>query len=224
VEDLEITEVVTVGIIAALSALLGAAITGAINGIVTYKVTKKQSDVQINMLRENLQHQTNILHENLQHQTNILHENLQHQTNEARRDRIVEARKSLLLEIRESLSRSWGLHASFTRATSVIQTSQDLHTPVDPLVLERPRKDMEALMEEVRHILQLTPQISDTKLKSAVESYMSAFNETIPPVKEAPGISGVKIEDVPTALDTARQHLFIVNQRIEELLVGDDLT
>jgi len=104
VEDMEITEVVIIGILTALSSLLGAAITGTINGIVTYKVTKKQSDVQINMLSENLQHQTNILHENLQHQTNILHENLQHQTNEVKRDRIVEARKPLLLEIRESLS------------------------------------------------------------------------------------------------------------------------
>jgi len=236
VENLEITEVVIVGILAALSALLGAAITGTINGIITYKVTKKQSDVQTSMLHESLQHQTSILHENLQHQTSMLHENLQHQTstlhenlqhqtNEARRNRVIEARNPLLVEIREALSGGWGAYTNFVSATLTIQRSQSTDAQIDPLVLEQEQKQKQVMVEEITHLAYLTPQISDTKLSSQIETYLSVFNIALPRTDVAPEIPGVeRYADAPAALTAARQHLFAVNKRIEELLAGDEPT
>lgn len=187
-KGLQVSDVLLVGVTAALSALLGAGITG----LVTYRATKRQADVQLE----------------------IHHGDVKQQLDEARRDRIVESRKPLLLEIRESLSRMWGLYASYATANRVIQDSEHLGAPVDPLVRERPRGDLVALTEETNRTIRLVPQISDTKLYSQVEIYLSLFNAAIP------------LEDQALVLDlnTARPILFAANQRIEELLAGDDPT
>ena len=151
--------------------------------------------------------------------------NLDEQTKQARRDRIIETRKPLLLEIREALSHEWGAYSSFVSATLVIQAGESTGTPVDPLVLEQQQEHRQAIVEELTRIAYLAPQISDTKLYSQIETYLGTFNMALPQTDLAPGLAGVeKYEDAPAVLTIARQHLFVVNKRIEELLAGDDST
>jgi len=180
---MEITEVIG----AAVLVLLGAVITAAI----TYIGTKQHDNAQINMHRNTLQQQTN----------------------EARRDRIVEARKPLLIELRESLSREFGLYASFKSAALV---AQDIDDPT-------PLAHIEAMRDEINHTAQLVPQISDTTLKTAIEAYNNAFIAILPEPGSSPAerLQNLLATTAPT---TAQQHLFNINKRIEELLAGDDPT
>jgi len=197
VEDLEITEIVLVAIIAASSALLGATITG----IITYKVTKQQSNVQMNLHRESLQQQTN----------------------EARRDRLVQARDPLLLEIRDAASKTFAAYSDFVNAIQLTSTY-----PTEALTeLER---HIENWRKEQSRLSELAPQISDEPLNTHLNTFRSVFLSAMPttdnPIKASfeRGLDDHPFEHAPAALASAQQHLFNVNKRIEELLAGDDPT
>jgi len=183
-------EVIWVAILAALSVVLGAGITATI----TYIGTKQHDNRQMNMHRNTLQQQTN----------------------EARRDRIVEARKPLLIELRESLSRALGTFITLI-STIIIQ---DPDKPLDPTDLEIP---VQTLTDTVELITQLISQISDTTLISAIDVYMPTFHVMLSAINPIEIEAIQKLQDTRT-LPTAWLHLRLVNKRIEELLAGDDPT
>jgi len=196
---MEIADVVWVGITTAVSVLLATAITG----FITYKVTKRQGDVQITMHRENLRQQTN----------------------ETRRDRLVEARKTLLLELRESLGRVWGSYSHFVSTALTIQEATDISAGPTDAVEQQRIVHREATLEALEHISRLMPQTSDTTLTSQIETYMAMVSTAIPEPDAIQDSTWVKIlNDAQTALTTARQYQLVVNKRIEELLAGDDPT
>jgi len=171
---------VWVAIIAASSGLIGVAISGI--------VTTKQSNTQMKMHRNTLQQQTD----------------------EARRDRIVAARKPLLIKLRESLGHVWGSSSNLVAAKNTIQIVQSSDVSANDLQqIEQQKTDyQDKMLKHVEDATWLLPQISDTTLKSQTEAYMAIFSNIID----------------ATALNNARQHLLVVNKRIEELLAGDEPT
>lgn len=197
---MEIADVVWVGFIAALSAILGASISGIIN----YKVTKNLSDVQLNIHRKSLQQQTN----------------------EARRDRLVQARVPLLLEIRDATGKTFAAYSEFVNTIQLASTY-----PTEAITeLER---HIENWGKEQRRLFELIPQISDERLNTHLNTFRLVFQSAMPatdnPIKtsfeNAPDDPvNASFEHVPATLASAQQHLFNVNKRIEELLAGDDPT
>lgn len=177
---------VWVAIIAASSGLIGVAISGI--------VTTKQSNTQMKMHRNTLQQQTD----------------------EARRDRIVAARKPLLIELRESLSRALG---AFITLSSVI-VIQDPNKPLDLTHIVAPQRILKDAMELT---IQLINQNSDTTLISAIDVYMTTF-QAILSATDLIEIEAIKKLQDTTTLTTARLQLILVNKRIEELLTGEDPT
>ena len=190
-----------VGVTVAVSTLLGSGITA----LVTHKVTKRQADAQMEIHRQDLKERVD----------------------EARKGRIVESRKPLLLEIRETLGHALGSYHNFVGATLVIQDSQSMNLSAESIapVEQRQKANLELLREALERVTQLIPQISDTTLKSEIETYMASFNIAMPQTDLVPNSPGVEsYSDAPTALNAARQYLFVVNKRIEGLLAGDDPT
>ena len=89
-------------------------------------------------------------------------------------------------------------------------------------VIEQQRKShQEATVEALERISQLLPQISDTTLKSQIETYITIFGTAMP---DAAQNSPESFNDAPTALNAARQYQLVTNKRIEELLAGEELT
>ena len=177
---MEITEVIGVAVLV----LLGAVITTTI----TYIGTKQHDNTQMNMHRNTLQQQTN----------------------EARRDRIVEARKPLLIDLRESLGHVWGSSSNFVSAKNTIQIVQSSDVSADDLQqIDQKKTDyQDKMLKHTEDVTWLLPQISDTTLKSQTEAYIAIFSNIID----------------ATAINKARQQLLVVNKRIEELLTGDEPT
>jgi len=146
-----------------------------------------------------------------------MHRNtLQQQTDEARRDRIVAARKPLLIELRESLSRALG---AFITLSSVI-VIQDPNKPLDLTHIVAPQRILKDAMELT---IQLINQNSDTTLISAIDVYMTTF-QAILSATDLIEIEAIKKLQDTTTLTTARLQLILVNKRIEELLTGEDPT
>ena len=192
---MEITEVIG----AAALVLLGAVITATIN----YIGTKQHDNTQMNIHRNTLQQQTN----------------------EAKRDRIVEARKPLLIDLRESLGRIWGAHSNFISASITIQRAQSTNIPADsfPVVEQHRSNHREATVEAMEHISRLVPQLNDSTLTSQIETYMAIFLTAVPDaILNSPTLEA--LNNAQTALTTARQYQLVANKRIEELLSGDDPT
>jgi len=125
---MEITEVVG----AAVLVLLGAVITAAIN----YIGTKQHDNLQMNLHRESLQQQAN----------------------EARRDRIVQARSPLLLELREAASKTLATFTSFAAMTAITQANQQSDTPTPSNISEEQQKHLESWGEAQDYLFQLTPR------------------------------------------------------------------
>jgi len=195
---MEITEVVLVAIIAASSGFLGAAVAG----VITYRVTKRQGDVQLEIHRADLKQQVN----------------------EARQNRFVEARKTLLLELRESFGRVWGAHSSFLSTSVAIQRAQAANLGAESINFGKLQQQgyVEATREALQDISRLMPQISDATLYSQIETYLVILNPAMDP--DQLGVDDGDFKAAQTVLNTARQYQLVVNKRIEELLAGDDVT
>jgi hypothetical protein len=139
-----------VAIIAAASGIIGAAIAG----LITYKTTSRQVQARLDELRQQLQQERE----------------------EARRGRLIEARKTYLLPLRTEISNVYGTCITFMSNTFLIGILKEGGLPTDA------RGSLKQVMEQVdsaAHTFTSFPkitnpligQIADPKLLELVSSY-----------------------------------------------------
>ena len=191
------SDIVWVGLIAALSGLIGA----GISGIVTFKVTQRQTDIQL----ENTKHQ------------------IAHQASEARRDRMIEARKGHLLDLRESMSLLFGAHSTSSSLRIGLQLGMPQDDPEGYLSMAAEvERQIQIIRNETIKIGTIRPQISDRALISIVTELTQEIGAIVMQVATS-GDPLTTTLDRLTGLERLRAKLPEFNKRIEELLAGDDL-
>ena len=196
------SDIFWVGLIAALSGLIGA----AISGIVTYTVTKRQTDIQ----------------------AKILIDQLQHQAEEARRDRMVEARRPHLAAIGETLSRLYGAYASLSGRTVNLYELNQRGIPTDDpnrqLVHSQAQDAVQLWIQEVNVLESILAQLSDSTLISLVDDFTKGLGQMSHDEVDNMEALAIEMTQARERLKALRPKLILVNTRIEELLSGDDST
>ena len=191
------SDIFWVGLIAALSGLLGA----AISGIVTFRATKRQTDAQL----ENTKNQ------------------IAHQAGEARRDRMIEARKGHLLSLRESMSLLFGAHSTSSSLRIGLQLGMPQNDPEGQLNMATDfERQRQIIRSETIKIGTIRPQISDPALISIVDELTHEIGAIVMQ-DTALGEPLTTTVDRFAGLEGLRAKLPAFNKRIEELLAGDDL-
>jgi hypothetical protein len=199
-----------VAIIAAASGIIGAAISGAI----TYKITSRQVQARLDELRQQLQHDRE----------------------EARRGRLIEARKTYLVPLRTEISNVYGACITFMSNTFLIGILKEGGLPTDA------RGPLKQVMEQVdaaahtftsfpKVINPLIEQIADPNLHELISSYNNKLGGLSTQITllyrtleaSEPKSDGIEklMNDIAESVNTILPETLAVNQRIENLLSCD---
>ena len=133
------------------------------------------------------------------------------------------SRRALLSQIRDFASRQWASYSHFVNAAMYIRDEELADRTPHPSVMEQRDRTDKAWREEQEQLFQLLPQIGDTQLRRLIDTYLVTFDAAMPPTTQIT-TGATSPEDSLTKLRTARNQLFDVNKRIEELLTGADPT
>ena len=200
------SDLVWVALISSGIGVGGALIGAGISGLITYKVTKRQTDSQAEQVRKQIEHQES----------------------EARRDRMIKARSDTLTQIQDSLGSLFGAHS--TRSSSIIglQALNQMGIPADDPgrkhMADEVERQAKIIQDETTNITALRPRISDRALVAIVDELTGEIGSIVHQGTVAlPEDLGEKFLDVFAGLEDLRPKLPAFNQRIEELLSGDDL-
>ena len=139
-----------------------------------------------------------------------------------RRDRLIQARTIPLTELRESLSRNFGLYSTYLSLSRVVQDNRSQSIPVPEEIEQQRDLTRQELLEESSRIPNVIAQIADQKLLSAVKYYQASYSvESLS--NDAQSVADW-IGVITAQVNAAASRLIPINQRIEELLSGEDLT
>ena len=202
------SQLVWVAIISSGIGVGGALFGAAISGLVTYRVTKRQTEAQINQVTKQIESQEA----------------------EARRDRIIQARKAYLDPVRETFSALVGKHRSITSAITTAELPLIKQLAVDHPVREKLFLEittgMTELSQYVSPMLDASVLISDAKLASLVYAVWTDLFNLTQPVETITNFEEVisHITESLTDLPALQIKILEVNQRIEELLSGAELS
>lgn len=203
----------------ALSALLGAVATGYI----TYRATKLQLNTQLETLGQQIRHQQE----------------------EARRNRIVEARKGYLMPLRKELLNY--IHESTSQQGIFISMELASQAGVDASahfkLLENFKAQCEATFEASKKLHEYLGQISDSSLAALIDDLFGSETKSLPrllSLAQSAMAFGASIRsgqadgetltaefqrqmsEIKTLGSQRQVRLTAVNKKIEELLSGDE--
>ena len=168
---------------------------------------------------------------------------LKHQELEARRSRLIETRKSYLIPLRETASK-WVVELTrMIDQTDSLGKALKMHEQY-PFLYPKPEssqkqaiEEIEARMKALKEELEvLRGQVSDTKLNDAVDNVLfreldvsvsswpilhSTWDEWKSGKKDVNSVDGA-LDEIRTTSVELRDHLQLVNKRVEELLSGNE--
>lgn len=193
-------------IAAAMSGLLGA----AISALVTYKITNRQVQAR---------------HDELLQQ-------LQHDREEARRGRLIEARKTYLLPLRTEVSNVYGACMAFMSSTFSIGILKDSGLPTDvKQFMEQVDAAKDTFTRFPQVINPLMGQIADPILRELISPYTIRLGGLATQTtllyrtleRFGPKADGIEklMNDIGESVNTLYPETLAVNKRIEDLLSGD---
>jgi hypothetical protein len=185
-----------VALIAAASGIFG----DAISAVITYKTTNRQVQARH--------------HELLQQ--------LQQDREEARKGRLIEARKGYLLLLREALSNPYSYYLNMRVNALHIEYSKANSKLTEPFISATSNNPREPITNFKEMVSPLIGQIADQTLLDLARSYQDLVVQVLSPIYEAieagsdltPLLDNKNVDPVTTAM-------LAVNRRIEELLCGD---
>jgi hypothetical protein len=185
-----------VAFIAAGSAIMGA----AISGLITYITTRRQVQARLDELRQQLQQDRE----------------------EARKGRLIEARKGTLLLLREALSNSYSYYQNMRVNAMRIEFLKEKGLPTDPIMNAMSNDPRDPVTNFTEVVSPLIEQIADQVLLDLARSYYDLIVELLSPIFQAMQADS----DLTILLDNKNTvpvttAMLAVNRRIEELLCGD---
>lgn len=195
-------ELVLVALISSGAALLSAILTARF----TARSTRLQIDAQAETTRKQIEHQES----------------------EARRDRMIKARSNILTRIQDSLGSLFGAHSTFSSSIIGLQALNEMGIPPDDPgrkhMADEVERQAKIIQDATTNITALRPRISDRALVAIVDELTGEIGSIVHGGTVAlPEDLAEKFLDVFAGLEGLRPKLPAFNQRIEELLSGDDL-
>ena len=157
-------------------------------------------------------------------------QHIKHEVDEARRNRMIEARRGNLMRLQESMAMLFGAHNTFTSSVIGLQTLTERGIPPDDpgrkAMADEVQRQVGIIQDETTNITALRPRLSDQELIAIVDELTAEIGRIVHGGEEAltaanlPGRMLGQFE----GLVGLRRKLPPFNKRIEELLIGDDLT
>jgi hypothetical protein len=198
-------------VLGALIGIGGTVVGAIIGGLSSYMITR----LQISAAREQLTQQ------------------LSHQEREAKRNRLAEARKELLLDLRHTIS-EW-VECSSRGAATIVRFQKALEGKGNSTERRRATKEFFEVSERTKELtsrLSILRIQSDSKLDKLIEAVKDTqwkvVEQRLPLIEffNSPGSADINtfesaIRTDEALLETVRKQAIQVNKRIEELLSGE---